>query len=275
MLITKMAVDDFVYPLGPKTIGTWNLHSALLGHPLDLFVLFSSVSSVFGTAGQCNYGAANAFLDGFAFLRRKQGLPATVINWGAFAGDGMAAAVADDIEARGMSLLPLQQSIELMEPILTAGVTQAAVFRADWNVLGRLMSGSMSGELKYRLTDDLFFDSPESSTAFNDVAVSAIRAEVMALNPDERHQKMAGFLTEQLAEIMGMDPGDIDPAESLNTIGLDSLMAIELGNKMLTQLGIELPMSVYLEGPNVNNLARFVCEKMALAEHESAVGSSL
>jgi acyl transferase domain-containing protein/NADPH:quinone reductase-like Zn-dependent oxidoreductase/acyl carrier protein len=271
MLITKMGPDDFAFPLGPKTIGTWNLHSAFLNHDLDLFVLFSSVSSILGTAGQCNYGAANAFLDGFVAYRRRNGMPATVINWGAFAGDGMAAAVADDIEARGMSLLPLHQSIELMKPILAAGVTQVTVFRADWSILGRLMSGSMSGELKYRLTEDLFLASEESSAPMNEVAVNAVRAEVLALKPEDRHQRMAEFLTEQLAEIMGMDPKDIDPAESLNTIGLDSLMAIELGNKMLMQLGIELPMSVYLEGPNVNNLSRFVCEKIAQSEHDSSV----
>lgn len=275
MLITKMGSEDFAFPLGPKTIGTWNLHSAFLNHNLDLFVLFSSVSSIFGTAGQCNYGAANAFLDGFAAFRRRKGMPATVINWGAFAGDGMAAAVADDIEARGMSLLPLQQSIELMKPILAAGVTQISVFRADWNVLGRLMSGSMSGELKYRLTEDLFLASEEASAPMSDVAVNAVRAEVMELKPEDRHQRMAQFLTEQLAEIMGMDPKDIDPAESLNTMGLDSLMAIELGNKMLMQLGIELPMSVYLEGPNVNNLSRFVCEKLAQSENDSSVRNDL
>jgi len=270
MLISKMGSEDFVYPLGPKTIGTWNLHSALLRHKLDLFVLFSSVSSILGTAGQCNYGAANAFLDGFAAYRRRTGMTATVINWGAFAGDGMAAAVADDIEGRGMSLLPLQQGIELMDPILAAGVTQVAVFRADWSVLGRLMSGSMSGDLKYRLTEELFLASEDSPGQLNDTAVKAIRIEILALKPEDRHQRMSQFLTEQLAEIMGMSPNDIDPAESLNTIGLDSLMAIELGNKMLIQLGIELPMSVYLEGPNVNNLARFVCEKIAQSEHDSS-----
>ena len=59
-----------------------------------------------------------------------------------------------------------------------------------------------------------------------------------------------------------MEPEDIDPSETLNTMGLDSLMAIELGNKMQTLLGLELPMSVYLEGPTVSSLADFVGEQL-------------
>jgi acyl carrier protein len=70
--------------------------------------------------------------------------------------------------------------------------------------------------------------------------------------------RLQQFFAQQLSDIMGIDPEEIDTAASLTTLGMDSLMAMELGNKMQTALGIEMPMSIYLQGPTIDRLADFV-----------------
>ena len=87
--------------LAPKISGAINLHRATRAIPLDFFVSFSSVSSLFGSRGQSNYAAANAYLDAFAHYRRAEGLPALTINWGPWADAGMAASVGGQALASG------------------------------------------------------------------------------------------------------------------------------------------------------------------------------
>ncbi len=73
---------------------------------------------------------------------------------------------------------------------------------------------------------------------------------------------------------MGIDPGEIDTAASLTTLGMDSLMAMELGNKMQTALGIEMPMSIYLQGPTIDRLADFVVKSLQRDEETDTTTES-
>jgi NAD(P)-dependent dehydrogenase (short-subunit alcohol dehydrogenase family) len=72
--LKQMSEEDIKGPMLPKILGTWNLHAATLNCPLDFFVMHSSIASVFGSQGQCNYAAGNSFEDAFAYYRRQLGL---------------------------------------------------------------------------------------------------------------------------------------------------------------------------------------------------------
>lgn len=257
-LINQMSTDDFRFPLPPKMIGTVLLDQATEDLDLDFFVLYSSVSSVLGTGGQSNYGAANSFLDAYAEKRRRQGRPIVAINWGAFAGSGMAADLADMMRSQGVEMLPIEESLQLMEPIIRSGESRVAVFRADWDRFGGLLRSMMSGKLKFKLLEVLAKDAIEGNAADGGKSGDTIRDELKDLNEDQKIERLQIFFAEKLSEIMGIDPGEIDPETTLTLLGMDSLMAIELGNKMQTSLQMELPMSVYLEGPTIEKLATFV-----------------
>src|SRR5690606_37946903 len=118
--LADMSLEKLDKAMLPKTVGAWNLHTATLDAPLDIFVLFSSVAAILGSPGQGNYAAGNATLDALAHYRQQQGLPATSINWGPWAGSGMGADTftGDDavagIKSRGMDLLPAADSLRLM-----------------------------------------------------------------------------------------------------------------------------------------------------------------
>jgi len=262
-LINQMSLEDFEYPFGAKTLGTWNLHrlAEQLGWELDFMILFSSVSAVLGTGGQANYGAANAYLDAFARYRSGLGKPTIAINWGAFDGDGMAQHLADTMRSQGVELLPTRKSLALMgeiiRPEVRSQLRELTVFRADWNRFGGLLNSMMSGDLKYTLIEQLVDQSLLQGKG--DPSSEHFVAELRSLSPDDQRDRLRIFFASQMADIMGTESEDIDVDAPLTALGMDSLMAIELGNKMKTSLQIDLPMSIYLEGPSVSSLANYVC----------------
>jgi len=237
-----------------------NLHQWTQAHPVDFMVLYSSVSAVLGTAGQANYGAANSFMDGFAAYRNTLNQRTLSVNWGAFDGSGMAAELGEMMRSQGVHLLPTEKSLSLMGEFLKHEIERVTVFRADWDRFGGVLSNLMSGELKFHLIDQLA--SIEGDTTANNEHV-AIREELGTLNATDMRVRLQTFFSQQLSDIMGIDPEEIEQDVSLTTLGMDSLMAMELGNKMQTALGIEMPMSIYLQGPTINRLADFVVESQA------------
>src|SRR6476620_6875907 len=121
--------------IGPKALGAWLLHEGTRDMALDCFVMFSSISSVFGNPAQGNYGAANAFLDSLAHHRRSLGLPALTINWGVLGGEGYVARnerVAEFLARQGTSALTPGEVTTLLESFLTSHATQVAAIRVDW-----------------------------------------------------------------------------------------------------------------------------------------------
>jgi hypothetical protein len=118
----------------PKVKGGWNLHEASLSIPLDLFVLFSSVASIIGSPGQSNYAAASAFLDGLAHYRRKKGLPALSISWGAWGKVGMAAGISDRLRKSGWISMAPKQGIEALELACRQVEEHLVIANIDWKL---------------------------------------------------------------------------------------------------------------------------------------------
>src|SRR5207302_8308640 len=110
--------------LGPKAVGAWLLHEATRARALDCFVMFSSVSSIFGNPAQGNYGAANAFLDSLAHHRHALGLPALTINWGVLGGEGYVARnerVAEFLAKQGTTELSTGEVLAIVESSMRVG----------------------------------------------------------------------------------------------------------------------------------------------------------
>ncbi len=251
-ILLDMTPDRLARVLAPKIAGAWNLHRATSDAPLERFVLFSSVAALLGSPGQGNYAAGNAFLDGLAHYRRAQGLPALSINWGPWAGSGMAASGerSENVAARGMELLPADAALETLGRLLTGDAATVAVMDARWPALVRQLPGGTPPLLESVAP-------AQEKTSGERATESAFRAQLLQVGLDERKTILREYVTEELSRIIGIEPSQLDAGQPLNTLGLDSLMAMELKNKLETQLACTLPMAKFLEGPSVASLADF------------------
>ncbi|WP_226594929.1 SDR family oxidoreductase, partial [Microseira wollei] len=138
-VLQQQSIERFGRVMAPKVAGAWNLHNLTANLPLDFFVGFSSVAALFGSAGQGNYAAANAFMDGLAHYRQAMGLPGLSINWGPWANVGMAASLEsrsrDRIQTMGMAAIPVERGLVALEQLLNQSASQVGVMPINWSQL--------------------------------------------------------------------------------------------------------------------------------------------
>ena len=133
-LIETLPLGDLQKVLRPKTVGGWNLHTALAGLPqLDFLVLFSSISAAWGSNQLAHYGAANHFLDLLAHHRHSLGLPATSVQWGLLDGGGMSS--HDNVAqsaALGLRALTAAEITGVMGHLAALGAAQRVAVGINW-----------------------------------------------------------------------------------------------------------------------------------------------
>lgn len=225
--LLQQSGERFRHVMAPKVAGAWNLHTRAANLELDFFVLFSSVSAVIGNAGQSSYAAANCFLDALAHHRRGCGLPALVVNWGMLSETGYVSR-ASGLEAalrhRGMSGFTTVEATTILGRLLQSSAVQVGAFRIQWRG-GADGLGGLANSPRFA---ELFTSSPFSS---NSDAPSAIES-ILALPPGERLPAFTAQITEQVAYVLRTSAARVDVHAPLNELGLDSLMGIELVNRL-------------------------------------------
>lgn len=254
-----------------KHDGTAALHALTRVDPIEIFVLYSSVASVLGAAGQINHAAANAYMDAFAHVRRSQGLPALSINWGAWSDVGAAAGAATmtHLSAQGVGALTPAQGVAALERLLAEGDAQVTVARVDWPVY--LGSRAASGVPP-------FFAELVSATAPRVAAVQAsaasadARTEVEAAPVARRPALISALVTRIAAGVIGFAADrEIDPRMPLAELGLDSLMAVDLRNQLGRALAHRFPTTLLFDYPAIGVLAEMIgADVFGLASNEPA-----
>lgn len=254
-LIQKMDAGQLRRVLEPKANGAWNLHT-LFGDSLDAFVLFSSIAGTVCSPGQANYAAGNAFLDGFARFRRSKGMTAVSIGWGPWDAEGMAAdsTVKQQLESRGMRPLVPRTAFDLLERVLKSGAIHINLMDVDWN----RMLGQFPGGVPRFLADHQ--TSGGEANAGRGNRDQALCGALAQSSEADRLAQITRVIAETLAAVVGKDADVIDPEEPLSSLGLDSLMGVELRSKLEIRLGIEIPMASLFEEPTVASLARVAAE---------------
>ena len=250
-LVGQMDRDTFDAVYDPKVVGSFLLHKHTAADPLDHFVVFSSIASLMTTAGQTNYAAGNAFLDALAHHRRAAGLPALSIDWGPWA-TGMIAElglIEHYRNNRGMSCLAPNAGIDVLDRILgqdraqflVATVVDWPVFLAWYPVLPTLVADVSAGSAAPAAREGGSF-------------LELFRATAEA----ERYPLVAERFTAVVAHVLRASAAQIDAQTTLNALGLDSLLAIELRNRVVAELGPSLPVVTLLSGATVDKLTGLV-----------------
>lgn len=257
--------------MAPKVTGAWNLHCLTAGRPLDLFVLFSSASTLFGAPGQGSYVAANSFLDALAHYRRALGLPALAIDWGPWAGAGMAVASAalrsGTAAAGGVRWIAPDHGRVLLARVVREDVAQVAVLFADWSAMAQRPSGAASRPFLTEVVRGVTrsVDGPGPASGLS-------RERLLAADPDERARLIAAALKGYLAAVLHTSAATVDMDDSLSRLGLDSLMAVELKNRIEAELGIALPVGELMETPRLGQLTESLCRRLAEETGPSSPG---
>lgn len=231
-IILKQGPSRFTKVFAPKVTGTWLLDQQTRHLALDFFVCYSSEAAVTGSPGQSNYAAANAYMDTLMAQRAANGLPATTINWSAWSKIGMAARLGGHREG----WINPSQGLRVLNALLFSQLPQSIVLAVP----------PPSGPL------------PASAgvNADND----AIMASLTRLSADERLDYLKNHICEHTAQVLGCH--QIDPDRGFFDLGMDSINALELQQKLEKSLNRELHPTLIFDYPSVNVLAEYLCDKL-------------
>lgn len=240
-----------------KMLGARRLHDNF--DNLDHFVLFSSTSALLSSPMMCSYSAANTYLDALAHHRRANGLPALSINWGTWSEAGMvkdfAAPDNRTVALTGVGTLTNDQALEALEAAMSCDRPQVAVMPMDWAEWKQAYSSFARAPFLSRVAKADATESQDSSSATARMAIQA------ATSPEGKFAAIREALTQSVARVMRMKTEALDVDRPLSALGFDSLMAVELRNRLETELGVVVPMVQFLQGPSVNDLTTLLVEK--------------
>ena len=257
--IADSTVEDLEAVARAKVAGAWRLHTVFEKASLDFFVLFSSASAVLASPMVAGYAGANAFLDGLAHHRRGRGLPALSIDWGLWGGVGMAEGLgAEDLAtlvARGMGTIPAPRGLDLFTRLLASTRAQVAVLPVNWR---------RWRELYPAFTASRFLEGvvpPDGRSRAGAAGSPSLRAAILDAPVAERVGRLRDYLLARVAEVLRLDVTGLDSGEPIGTLGLDSLMALELRSRVEADTGISVPMVRLLQGPSVDALATELADR--------------
>jgi acyl transferase domain-containing protein/aryl carrier-like protein len=241
--------------LRPKTDAAWLLDELTADRDLAGFVLFSSVAGTFGTAGQGAYAAANAALDALAQDRARRGLPAVSLAWGRWAGDaaGMAGRLGSVDAARlsdaGIDVIDPADALALFDAALGAGRDHPVLVPGRFSPSAPKAPVVLRGPA-YRVARQGGQHRPNAAgrTGWATALAGLIGAE--------RERVAVDLVVAAVADLLGHgSAAGIAPDRGLLELGLDSLTAIELRDRLAAETGLELPSTVVFDHPTAASLA--------------------
>ncbi|MCP4378917.1 MAG: SDR family NAD(P)-dependent oxidoreductase, partial [bacterium] len=268
-LLTSQTWERFRQVLSGKALGAWNLHRLTHTMSIDFLLLFSSVVSMFGDRGQGNYAAANAVLDALAHYRKLRGLPATSINWGPWAA-GMAASDASveaEIRKRGLEMLQPAEGMALLEHLMAERPVQVGIMTCDLERFVAFLRIRRPGFFANMLSAGHKIHKHKHTAP-----TAAILPEIARAAPEQRTPLLVEYLCRAVGHVIGCDPvPEWDINAPLYSLGLDSLMAVELRNLVKQDLNVKVPVVTFMENTGLSDLARVLAEQLPHSESSESV----
>jgi microcystin synthetase protein McyG len=249
---------SFSKVFAPKVRGAWNLHLLTRDCALDFYVLFSSVFAVVGETGLANYAAANAFMDALASYRKTLHLPGLSINWGPWDGVGMAQAVGKRRQAQwraqGIHPLPTDQALAALEGLMQQDMAQCSVVSLEVSTFVRRFAEGLQRTFLNQLDVSSTQAAPDEQN---------LRHTLRAASPDAARAILATHVRTLVAGVLGFGPGEpLDLHQGFFHLGMDSLTAMELRNRLQASLMCSIPETHLFKYPTVHTLTEYLAQEI-------------
>lgn len=249
--------------MAAKVQGSWNLHTLTQTIPLDFWICFSSGASLLGSPGQGNYAAANAFLDALVHLRRAMKLPGLSINWGGWAESGMAANLANRNQSRlanlGINTIVPEKGLQILSVLIgQIDMVQVGVLPINWSIfLQQFLAHQMP----------LFLSELAQITQSQSPVSLDFLEKLTEVPINKQRDYLITHLQSQLNKVLGVNPSQpIDLHKGFFDLGMDSLMAVELKNRLQTSLKCSLPSTLLFKYPTIEALTNYLASEVLSLE---------
>jgi myxalamid-type polyketide synthase MxaB len=263
-MLRNQTAAHFKSVMAPKVIGAWQLHQQSRALALDFFICFSSMASLIGSAGQANYAAANAYLDALAHRRRANGLPALSINWGPWAEVGMAAAI--DVTGLEVEKFDAASGIDVFTALLQmrqrSAPVQVGAFKMRWKTFLQRWAA---------IDVPIYFSSLVGARRQAEPSRDEFINTLRAAPAKAREGLLTAHIHEVLRQVLGLAQSEvIEDVKPWADLGLDSLMMVEVKNRLERSLRVALPVEILMQEVSIQSVAAFLLEKIGdsvVAEH--------
>ncbi|CDR16261.1 modular polyketide synthase [Streptomyces iranensis] len=277
-VLTALTPERMDAVFRPKVDGALHLHELTRDLDLSAFVLFSSAAGTLGNAGQGNYAAANAYLDALAYQRRAQGLPAVSLSWGMWqqaAGTGMTGRLGDADQRRmtrgGIAPLSPAEGMELFDTALRTDGPTVLPIKLDLGALRAQAARGAVHPLLHRLAPAARRAAAPRATADQGLVTGRLAGAA----PEERERILLDMVQQEAARVLGHSAAaTLDPDVLFTEIGLDSLMAVELRDRLAKRTALRLPPSFVFDHPTLRMLAWQLRDELEKTDADAPPGSS-
>ncbi|MDM8557193.1 type I polyketide synthase [Candidatus Parabeggiatoa sp. HSG14] len=250
-ILSQQNLARFVDVMAPKVLGAWHLHTLTQDMSLDFFICFSSMAALLGSPGQGNYAAANAFMDAFSHYRHTLGLPCLSINWGPWSEMGMATNLNNRDKHpfnQAIVMMSPEQGLQILTQLLTTHQTQMGVLPIKWPSLMEQLSHVPS------LLHDFAQTTPKEP-----IEKQTALWQILENTPEnEREEILSTHIQQEIAKELGFDSTQVEPTVGFVDMGMDSLMAMHIKDRLQTSLEKPLPATLFFNYPNIEALVEYL-----------------
>ncbi|WP_413105775.1 type I polyketide synthase [Streptomyces sp. Inha503] len=261
-VIASLTPERLDAVLRPKMDAALALHELTEAMDLSAFVVFSSAAGTFGTAGQANYAAANAFLDALIRRRRASGLPALSLAWGLWdERGGMAGGLAETDLRRmgraGVDGLSPEEGLALFDAGCAGELPVVIPMRLD-----PAKARGADGEVPH-IMRELMRSMARRAAADGTGAAGDLRERLAAASSEDGERLVLDLVRRCVATVLGHGgAAAVEPGRAFKDFGFDSLTAVELRNRLGTATGLRLTATLVFDYPNPIALARHLHQEL-------------
>lgn len=259
--LSDTSVEQVARVVAAKVTGAANL-DALLPDRLDHFVLYSSITGVWGSAQQSGYSAGNAYLDALAQRRRSRGSVATAVAWGPWEGAGHASH-EEMMARRGLLMLDESTALAGLDVALEREDVNVVLAEMDWGLFFTAYTAARPRPFLDELVGPAtrMTDEPETSGPQEEELLRRLEEA----EPARRIAVLEEACTEVVARSLHVELGEIDRDAPLTDLGVDSLIGLEIRVALQKLTGHSLPATLVWRRPTVAGIAEFIAEQLGMS----------